>query len=71
VKVVAAACLYFLRLLEEWFEQIQQLTHGITREELPESARAVVSQLQTAILSRAEAPSLTHPLRQGQAWLRR
>jgi hypothetical protein len=62
VSVVAAACSYFLTLLEEWFEQIQRLTHGLTRADLPEPARRALGQLHAAIASRAELPSLANPI---------
>jgi hypothetical protein len=52
-RIVAAACSYFLELLEDWFGELQRLTREFARADLPTQARRALAQLKSAVAIRA------------------
>lgn len=48
-KIVAAACSWFLELLEDWFGELQRVSQGIARADLPAQAQKALGQLKSAV----------------------
>ena len=51
-EVVAAASCHFLELLAAWFSELQRVTQGLTRDEVPVQGQRALARLASAIAVR-------------------